>query len=214
MQSTRRKLFILIAIFAAIGLVTATGAFGSVTAQRTAEVSVAGDDAALLGLEAASGAGGNYVTGTDEITIDLTNANTNATTEIPAALNITNRGNQDVAIQISASGDNAGAIAFAVQSSELDDTNGLPSADLTWPETNAWRIDDSGTQVDLEPGESIQVGIYIDTADGDASNGLTPGPTGTIGANMEIINSVTITASGPNADDDSDDSTIDNLEAA
>lgn len=213
MKPTKGKLFVLLALVAAIGLVTATGAFGSVTAQRTADVSVTGDDAALLGLEPASGPGGNYVTSGDELTIDLSNVNTNSTTEIPNALNITNRGNQAVAVQITATGANVGAIAFAVQESELDTSGGTPSADLTWPETDAYRIDGSGTQIDLDPGESIQVGFYIDTADGDASNGLTPSSSGTIGANTEIISSVEITASASN-DDGDDDSATNNLEAA
>jgi hypothetical protein len=213
MKPTKGKLFVLLAIIGAIGLITATGAFGSVTAQRVADVSVSGDDAALLGLQAGSGFGSSYVTGTDEISIDLTNVNTNSTSEFPNAINITNRGSDDVAVSISATGENTGAIAFAVEQSELDTSLGTPSADLTWPEDDAYRIDESGTQIDLEPGESTQVGFYIDTADGDVSNGLTPSSSGTIGADTEIISSVDITASASNADGDSDSST-NNYEAA
>jgi len=214
MKPTKGKLFVLLAIIGAIGLVTATGAFGSVTAQRVADVSVSGDDAALLGLQAGSGFGSSYVTGTDEISIDLTNVNTNSTSEFPNAINITNRGNEEVAVSISPTGANTGAIAFAVEESELDAAVATPSADLTWPEVDAYRIDESGTQIDLQPGESIQVGFYIDTADGDVSNGLTPSSSGTIGADTEIISSVDITASASNADGDTDDSTTNNYEAA
>lgn len=214
MKATKGKLFVLLVIIAAIGLITATGAFGSVTAQRVADVSVTGDDAALLGLQAGSGFGGNFISGTDEISIDLSNVNTNSTSEFPNAINITNRGNEVVAVSISVSGANTGAIAFAVQQSELDTSGGTPGADLTWPQTDAYRIDGSGTPIDLQPGESIQVGFYIDTADGDASNGLTPGSSGVIGANTGIINSVEITASASNADGDTSDSTTNNYEAA
>jgi hypothetical protein len=213
MKPTKGKLFVLLAIIGAIGLVTATGAFGSVTAQRVADVSVSGDDAALLGLQAGSGFGSSYVTGTDEISIDLTNVNTNSTSEFPNAINITNRGSDDVAVNISATGANTDAIAFAVEQSELDDSPGTPSADLNWPETQAYRIDGGGKPIDLQPGESIQVSFYIDTADGDVSNGLTPSSSGTIGADTEIISSVDITASASNAEGDSD-STTGNYEAA
>ncbi|MFB6362359.1 MAG: hypothetical protein ABEH59_13690 [Halobacteriales archaeon] len=198
MVSTRAKLLVLLAIVAAIGLITATGAFGSVSAQRTATVNVAGDDAALIGLEPGSAGGASdIVEGTDEIKLNLTNVNTNATLEYPDVLNITNRGTQAVAVQITRTGANSGAIAFAVQSDQLDGSQG--SADLTWPETNAWRIDDSGSPIDLQPGESIQVGIYIDTSDSDASDGLTPGSSA-IGAGTEIITSVTVDADASDVD--------------
>jgi hypothetical protein len=212
MKPTKGKLFVLLALIGAIGLVTATGAFGSVTAQRTADVSVAGDDAALLGLEAGSAPGAStFITGTDEITIDLSNVNTNATTEVPNSLNITNRGDAEVAVSISTSGSNTAAIAFGVQSGELAGTD--PSADLTWPETgNVFRID-SGTSIDLESGESVQVGFYIDTSDSDVTNGLTTGSAGVIGADTEIITSVEISASQSSADGE-DNSNTANLDAA
>jgi hypothetical protein len=214
MGSTKVKLFVLIALVGAVGLVTATGAFGTLIASRTAEVSVTGDDAALLALQAASGPGGNYIEGTNEIAINLTNVNTNATSEFPNALNITNNGNQDVAVSISVSGANPGAIAFAVQGSQLDESGGTATADLTWPETQAYRIDGSGKPIDLKPGDTIQVGFYIDTADGDASNGFTPGASGVIGANTEIINNVEISASASEVDSGTTDSSDGNLEAA
>lgn len=213
MKPTKGKLFVLLALVSAVGLVTATGAFGSVTAQRTADVNVAGDNAALLGLESGSGpAAGSFVTGSDEITIDFSNVNTNATTEVPNAINITNRGDVEVAVNITATGGSAGAaIAFGVQSDELDGT--LPGADLTWPDTgDVYRIDQSGTRIDLEPGESVQVGFYIDTSDSDVTNGLTSGPTGVVGSGTEIITSVEITARSTADNDDNSDS--DNLDAA
>ncbi|MFB6360170.1 MAG: hypothetical protein ABEH59_02500 [Halobacteriales archaeon] len=212
MNSSRSKLFVLLAIVGAIGLVTATGAFGSVTAQRTADVSVAGDDAALIGLEAGSGGGvSDYVTGTDEITIDLSNVNTNATTAVPNALNITNRGSQEVAIQITRTGSNSGAIAFAVQESELSGTPPT-TPDLQWPDTVAHQVDDGGTPIDLDPGESVQVGIYVDTSDVDVTNGLTPGPNA-LGASAEIITSVTINADASDADGDDGSDTGSNLDS-
>lgn len=211
MVSTRAKLLLLLAIVAAIGLITATGAFGSVSAQRTATVSVAGDDAGLIGLESGSGAGASdIVEGRDEIKINLTNVNTNATIEFPKVLNITNRGTKEVAVQITRSGANSGAIAFAVQADQLD--SAPSSGDLTWPSSDAYRIDDSGTLIDLQPGESIQVGIYIDTSDGDVSDGFNPGSSA-IGAGTEIITSVTVNADSSNVDGN-DDSSTGNLDAA
>jgi len=100
MKPTKGKLFVLVALVAAVGIVTATGAFGSVTASRTATVSVTGDDAALLALEANSGPGGSYVQGTDEIAIDVTSVNTNATLGITNVFTITNSGNEEVPVRM------------------------------------------------------------------------------------------------------------------
>jgi hypothetical protein len=84
-----------------------TGAFTSVTAERTVEVNVAGDASAYLGLEPVSSSPNSdfvEVNG-DEVSFDFTSSNSNvngngfnpdATTRINDLLHVTNQGTQDV----------------------------------------------------------------------------------------------------------------------
>lgn len=82
------KLLALFAIFIAIGLVTATGAFSSVTAERTATVQTAGDANAFLGFQVVQSA---YATTTasDELKITVSSLNKNATTDLGVVFNVT-----------------------------------------------------------------------------------------------------------------------------
>jgi len=100
------KLFALLAIFAAIGLVTATGAFTSVSAQRTVSVDIAGDSAALVGIQSTSqyayenngqflidfsGNNPNFPGGAEGV-------NPNATTRVDYLFNVTNNGDTTIDI--------------------------------------------------------------------------------------------------------------------
>lgn len=152
------KLFVLVAVAVAIGLITATGAFTTVTAERTATVNVAGDDAALLGLAPANTAnGGEYAsTSGGQLEVSLEDLNLNAVTTFDQVVNVTNRGSQDVGVWIVKSGDNPGLVSFY---------NGTVY-------DAAHRMDNSssGAQV-LSPGESIQVSIQVDTSGQSLSDG-------------------------------------------
>ena len=94
-------------IIAAIVLLS-TGAFTSVTAERTAVINVAGDSSALVGLAACTGDGNNggYVsTNNGAIEIDLTTiadggVNVNAVTILDNVFSITNNGTQDISVTI------------------------------------------------------------------------------------------------------------------
>ena len=55
----KSKIFALVLIFAAIGVAAGTGAFTTAEADRTAEVNVAGDANALLGITEAQNTNGN-----------------------------------------------------------------------------------------------------------------------------------------------------------
>jgi len=205
------KLLALFAVFAAIGLVTATGAFTTVSAERTAEVGVAGDDSALLALEPATSgqnaqgtpvAGNNpYVeTNNGQLQLNLEEVNLDATTSVESVFTITNQGTQAATVSIGASGANDGAIDFAVMSSELQDTNGNQvSDDDTFTSENEVSL--SSNSVELDPGESVTVGIYIDTSDNNPSNGLNTGASSSVGQGEEIINSVTINADADGSPD-------------
>ena len=107
MARPKGKLFALLAVFAAIGLVAATGAFTTVQADRTVSVNVSDDSDALLGLEAndSSSNGGYVTTNNGEVVIDLDSpgvagggagVNDNATTLINHTINVTNQGTQQV----------------------------------------------------------------------------------------------------------------------
>ena len=165
------KLFGLLAVFAAIGLVTASGAFTTVSAERTASVNVAGDANALLALEPADTPNGDEYAGTsnDQLEIELTTENAegvnpNAVTEIDSVFRITNQGRQKVNVNISDSGDNSDTVTFYNSSrAPLDD--GLESSEATLP-----------------AGDSIVVSIEIDTTTAEVS------------ADDNLINEITITA--------------------
>lgn len=161
------KLFALVAVFAAIGVVVATGAFTTVSADRTAEVNVAGDSAALLGLAPADTDNGDTYAdnSSDELQLqNLGEVNPDAVTEINDVFVVTNNGNQDVELTIDKAGNNTDAVTFydgAVGSgTEIGDTSG----------------------VTLTTGESITVSMEIDTDTGDLS------------ADTELLDSITINA--------------------
>jgi hypothetical protein len=103
------KLLTLILLFAAVGLIIATGAFSTVEAERTATVDVAGDANALLQLQSEND---DYVSTTGGvIQIDLegnndaTGLNPDARTVLTPLVNITNQGGHEVIVNITASND-------------------------------------------------------------------------------------------------------------
>lgn len=215
MSRPRGKLFALIAVFAALGVVTASGAFTTVSAERTASVTVAGDSSALLALQADSGspnadgtgtAAGDtdgYVTETGgQLEIDLENVNLDAVTTAEGVFTVTNQGTQAVAItvtktdddDISGEVDDAAAIAFGVPVSELAAYEGsaLSTGDSDLYNTDSVRID-AGRTVVLEPGESITVGLFIDTSDKDPADGLDKDATG-VANDDDVLDTVTIHA--------------------
>lgn len=144
------KLFALFAIFAAIGLVTATGAFSTVTAQRTASVSTAGDSSALLGLEDTDNPGAGYITKpSDQIQVNFDNVagvNKNAVTWVNKSIKITNNGENTVYVWVTHNG-NGGS--FAV----YNGTHNVSAVDGSTPSEVA----------ELSQGASVIVSIQVDT---------------------------------------------------
>lgn len=159
MQLTRRNTIIgLGTIAAGAGVIGGSGAFDSVEANRSFEVSVSGDAGALLGLEAtndtiagmeAGGAGGN-----DVIYFEINDSqaggdaavNENAVTEFFDAFSVTNNGTQDVNLSIELPSSVSG-VAFTL-ASERGNAN---PTDLT------------NTTHQLGSGQSISVDLTIDT---------------------------------------------------
>jgi hypothetical protein len=151
------KLFALLAVFAAIGLVTATGAFTSVQAQRTADVNVAGDGSALLQLTSENAkfasVNGDTNSNAGELTLTFDSINTDAETDLGAVFNVTNNGDDTVTVHI-ADGNDGESASFA-------DTND----DVNFLKPNGDSLEGSGNQVSLDPGEGISVTVVIDIGD-------------------------------------------------
>lgn len=162
MQLTRRNTIIgLGTIAAGAGVISGSGAFDSVEANRSFEVSVTGDAGALLGLNATNstiagmeegGAGGNDVIFfeiNDSETEGDSSLNEDATTEFWDAFSITNNGSdQTVRVQILLpDGFNGVKFTLADERDEDDPT------------------DLATDSVDLGQGESVSVDLRIDTTE-------------------------------------------------
>lgn len=157
MKLTRRNSLVgLGTIAAGAGVIGGSGAFDSVTANRSFEVSVGGDAGALLGLNVQNqsiagteqgGAGDNEIIyfqlDDDETAGDNPTLNEAATTIFRGVIQATNNGSNDVTLEIN-TGDASG-IAFR--------PNGEDSPDLT-----------AGTY-DLDVGSSVLLDLYIDTTE-------------------------------------------------
>ncbi|QLG50072.1 DUF1102 domain-containing protein [Natrinema halophilum] len=148
MYVPRGKLLALVAFILAASMVTATGAFTSVKADRTAEVKVTGDEDAFLGLEAneekgyAKNEGGTlglYLSENADIKGSGQGVNPEAVTTIDNVFTITNQGAQEVSVRLDyqSAGD---TVTF------YDSDSGKPI---------------NGNSI--SPGEEINVGIEVDT---------------------------------------------------
>jgi hypothetical protein len=192
------KLFALLAVFAAIGVVTATGAFTTVSAERTAQVNVAGDASALLALSPTDSE--FSTTENNQLTIDLgtNNVNPNAVTTDNEVFTVTNNGEDPVRLVVTPEGPNENAVVFGIQKEEFDsstipsDGTGIPISNVVDGDEAAAAIGD-GDYVRLDPGESITVGIFVDTTDGNALDAPNSGGA-EITSDQALITSVTINA--------------------
>jgi P pilus assembly chaperone PapD len=157
------KLLALLAIFAAIGVVTATGAFTSVSAERTATVNTAGDSSALLQIEPGA-MSGEYVTDGDATTnIDLTNAdligsnggvNVNAETTMDQILSITNNGEDSVYLSIEVDNPNGNAAQYVEFEASSGDKNITTNAGAPTQST-----------VTVQSGGTVDLDMNVDTTD-------------------------------------------------
>jgi len=212
MVNTKGKLLALVAVFAAIGLVTATGAFTTVSAERTATVGVAGDDNALLALDEGVASDGGVSANADDyidtengqLQIDLAGSdagasgiNLRADTDVKNLFTISNQGTQPVAVYVTPEDDegngDADNVYFYTDSFQSESgNNALP--DLG-PEVDGHEgasgpsnevITGSGNAVVLEPGETIEVSMYVDLMQSDGSAVSISGG--------DVLDTVTITA--------------------
>jgi len=190
-------------IVAAGGALVGTGAFTTVQAERTVEVSTAGDDSALLRLDTISdspNSTGNGNTdgyaeingGTLEVTIP--DVNLDAVTHIDNVFQVTNNGSQPVvvyfeevpgsgnpdgnAIDVGARADQLNGNSFPPGPSNTNGINDTDVADLSAPAPPDSGPGYGGIGVLLGVGETLEVGIYIDTSDNDLNTGLNESKSG------------------------------------
>jgi hypothetical protein len=173
------KLLALVMIFAAIGLITASGAFTTVTADRQANLGVEGDSAALLQLEPHSSTS-LATNNSDELTIDLSSnsrtsgLNTNATTLEDRLVNITNNGETSVAVSVTASTNNNANVTFYVMNSSdvgtnLDSTGSAEKDSFDTPDGlqhTRYNISDpsnNAARVKIGSGQTVTVGMAVNT---------------------------------------------------
>jgi hypothetical protein len=157
-----------------------TGAFTSVTADRTVEVNVAGDASAYLGLEPVSASPNSaYVdVSGGEVSFDFSDSNSNvggdgfnpdATTRVNDLLRVTNQGTQAANFwanieNLGAGSDFVSIEASNVRSANANDITGA-SDELAYDGGNASSVD----EVTLNPGRSIFLHLIVD-AIGESPN--------------------------------------------
>lgn len=189
MTRARGKLLALLAVFAAIGLATATGAFSSVEADRTATVNVAGDQAALLQLNPVSGLGSSDGGAGDQDFVDYENGqitfridqiNTDAETDLGFVFEVVNTGEDTVGFyvddtelhdgQYSNVGDNDVIFYRTLE----DDPDNAEFGDGNGKSIESVEGDNS---INIEPGESLKIGIKLNTEGADVSGSTATGKT-------------------------------------
>jgi hypothetical protein len=190
-----------------------TGAFTSVEADRTVDVSVAGDDSALLSLDpcdTTTRPNGEYasIDGDGQFRLDVPNLNANAFTEIDNVFEVTNQGTQAVVIYVKEYGNNTAAADIGARTDELipstngvegqsgEGINGSDVVDVSAPSTPGY----GNIGIRLDTGESIKLGVYVDTSDSNVNDGLNEGSGETLGAGDQIWEKLTVFASADAAD--------------
>jgi len=153
------KLFALLAVFVAIGLVTASGAFTSVTAERTATVTTAGDenanflqfetnDADITGLS--SGASGS------ELGFDVSNVNLNASTDFGVEFNVTYPASNSGSIYFYIADEDSERHAAVTQSATI-------GTDALEFEESSSSIEGQNDRTTMSSGDTIIISLSIDT---------------------------------------------------
>lgn len=141
-------------MFAAIGLITATGAFTTVEAERTATIEVSGDASALLGLSESENIGTGAVDDaqdgqatinlSDEALGDAQGLNPNANTTITPLLNVTNNGESNVNLEITIDSEDAAGIE-----------------DIMMVDADGEEL----TSAQIDSGETVELGLKVQTGE-------------------------------------------------
>jgi hypothetical protein len=169
-----------------------TGAFTSVSADRSLSIQTAGDANAFLSISKADDSNGDtypnaqeYVHGdpsSGQVSLDFTQSddtpgsasgiNENAKTVFDNLLDVSNNGSQDVDLWIESDliASNEGVLGIYAEG----DNNGGKSHSFHYVDTNDDNDPDSPNKITLSPGESVtNIGVYIPkgSSTGDVSGG-------------------------------------------
>lgn len=155
----RQPIVVLFVFVLAAAVVAGTGAFSAITADRAAAVDMTADASSYLGMSPHSGPNGAYaeVDADGLVELRLTGGNQNigseiaggtgvpgeATTLVEDVINVTNQGTQPVTVWITEDSD---AVAFGTTT----DGHGA--------------IDEEANGFTLSPGQTMEVGLMIDTS--------------------------------------------------
>jgi len=176
------------ALVAGGGAVLGTGAFTSVQAERTVDVSTAGDADAFLGLDTIDDSANSdefaEINADGLLTVNVDGVNLNAITHIDRVFQVTNNGTQTVTLYIEelpgSDNPDGNSIDISTRTDQLDDVSSVGGDDQPTDDGIAAesRVDisrpggpDEGgvgyadIGVELESGDSLEVGISIDTSD-------------------------------------------------
>lgn len=221
MKILRRKaLLSLGGIVAGGGVLVGTSAFTTVQAERTVSVETAGDANAFLAIDTISDSQNSQdyasFTSSDTLEVDITGVSLEAVTVIDRVFKLTNNGTQAVVIYLEeipgGNSQYATSTDFGVLADEL--SNPQAQSDLQYPILGSDRVsissstppDNGGYEelgVLLDVGESIEIGIYIDTSDNNIGDGLDESSgLGEASANEELLDGVIIYASATEAEND------------
>ena len=158
MRLTRRKTLIgIAAIFGSSGAIAGTGAFSSVEADRTVNVSTTGDSSAALGLSGNDGSivGTESVNGNDVLTVENSQINERSRTTFDNAFSVSNNSSDSVDFYVSSTG-----------GIEVQDNSGNTVNVIDF-EVNGSSIVGSGNAVNISTGDAVDVSLIIDiTAEG------------------------------------------------
>jgi hypothetical protein len=214
----KRRKFILGLGASAVGAsaLFGSGAFTSVEAERSVNVNVAGDANAYLGLEPIDGPNGAYAEITDgtlEIIVGEGDkgVNLNAITHLHRIFRVTNQGTQPVVIyfeELGNDGANTVAVDIGAQTDELSDVSSVgggdqPSSDgiadenvvdLSTPNSPDDSPGYSELGVYLGEGDSIELGIYVDTSDDNLNDGLNESDPSDLEAGDTLLGDMTVYA--------------------
>ena len=220
MKLNRRRTVLSLGLLAAGGgVISGTGAFSSVTAERSISVTSTGDASANLGMAPLDTSNGDEYADNSGNTLSITvpDVNLNAVTHIDDVFKVTNNGGQPVVVYFEEQGgDNTAAVDIGAKLDQgFTDENGDAVTSVGGREqdtsdgiadTNIIDISNPGTPgydnigVLLDSGKSLKVGVYIDTSDANLNDELGVSSSADIDSGDTLLDGVTVHASATAAD--------------
>lgn len=163
------------AMVTSTGALLGTGAFSTVSAERSFSVSTADDDSALLAIEVGDGTEASEIVDNSStngtVTVSLENINRDAFTAFDGLIKITNTSGTTNEIAVTSltfraedgSGNAIESVLKVYSTGENNDTNPIDGDFDINGLDNKLTTDDFDGDDELTPGETVEVGILIDT---------------------------------------------------